>query len=108
MGFFASIAGGHSLGGRGAGGEFDVVVCDGFVGNILLKFYESVAKLFHKLVDRELGAEIAGGEGFKRIWYTLDYARFGGVIRVDAFHDEQLSGVLVRCGESVQHATVDP
>jgi len=76
--FIGNIEGRDILRGRGEGGEFDVVVCDGFVGNILLKFYESVAKLFTKLVDRELGAEVAGGEGFKRIWHTLDYARFGG------------------------------
>ena len=76
--FIGNIEGRDILRGRGAGGEFDVVVCDGFVRNILRTIYETVAKLFHKLVDRELGAEIAGGEGFKRIWYTLDYARFGG------------------------------
>ena len=78
LNFIGNIEGRDILRGRGVGGEFDVVVCDGFVGNILLKFYESVARLFHKLVDRELGAEIAGGDGFKRIWHILDYAQYGG------------------------------
>ncbi len=34
-------------------GNWDVVVCDGFVGNVLLKFYESVANLFKELVGKE-------------------------------------------------------
>ncbi|OGU33771.1 MAG: phosphate acyltransferase PlsX [Gemmatimonadetes bacterium RIFCSPLOWO2_12_FULL_68_9] len=59
-------------------GPFDVVVCDGFVGNVLLKFYESTGKLFHRLVDRELGAELAHGAAMQRIWRVLDYAEYGG------------------------------
>lgn len=78
LAFVGNIEGRDVLRGRCDRGEFDVVVCDGFVGNIMLKFYESVSKLFHKLVDRELGPEIAHGEGFKRIWSILDYARYGG------------------------------
>ncbi len=78
MNFAGNIEGRDILRGRGAHGEFDVVVCDGFVGNILLKFYESVAKLFHKLVDKELGSEITGSEAMARIWSILDYARYGG------------------------------
>jgi glycerol-3-phosphate acyltransferase PlsX len=76
--FVGNIEGRDILRGRCENGEFDVIVCDGFVGNVVLKFYESVARLFHKLVDRELGSELAGGEGFKRIWSILDYARYGG------------------------------
>ncbi|HEY2804668.1 MAG TPA: phosphate acyltransferase PlsX [Gemmatimonadales bacterium] len=78
LNFAGNIEGRDILRGRGAHGDFDVVVCDGFVGNILLKFYESVSRLFHKLVDRELGSEIAGGEAMQKIWTILDYARFGG------------------------------
>jgi glycerol-3-phosphate acyltransferase PlsX len=59
-------------------GTFDVVVCDGFCGNVLLKFYESVAKLFHQLVAREAGADTARSDPFRRIWHFLDYQRFGG------------------------------
>ena len=78
LNFAGNIEGRDILRGRGAHGEFDVVVCDGFVGNILLKFYESVARLFHKLVDKELGSEITGSEAMARIWSILDYARYGG------------------------------
>src|SRR5687768_6457161 len=32
-------------------GPFDVVICDGFVGNIVLKFYEAVAPMVLRLLD---------------------------------------------------------
>jgi glycerol-3-phosphate acyltransferase PlsX len=76
--FVGNVEGRDILSGRCQGGSFDVVVCDGFVGNVLLKFYESVSKLFHGLVDRELGAEVAGGAEMGRIWRVLDYAEYGG------------------------------
>lgn len=55
-------------------GPFDVVVCDGFTGNVLLKFYEAAPKLFGGLmlkagVSKEtLGAALG----------QLDYAKYGG------------------------------
>jgi len=76
--FVGNIEGRDILRGRCEKGEFDVVVCDGFVGNILLKFYESVARLFHKLIDREMGPEVAGSAAMQRIWQVLDYAQYGG------------------------------
>ena len=78
LAFVGNIEGRDILRGRCERGAFDVVVCDGFVGNVLLKFYESVAQLFHRLVDRELGGEVAGGPAMKRIWQVLDYAQYGG------------------------------
>ncbi len=76
--FVGTVEGRHVLLGRCEAGDFDVVVCDGFTGNVLLKFYESVAKLFHALVERELGASTASGEAMARIWRKLDYAEIGG------------------------------
>ncbi len=76
--FVGNIEGRDILMGRCDRGEFDVVVCDGFVGNVLLKFYESVAKLLHQLVNRELGPEFAVSEPMRRIWRCLDYAEYGG------------------------------
>ena len=76
--FVGNVEGRHVLLGRSEQGDFDVVVCDGFVGNVLLKFYESVARLFHTLVERELGAAAASGEALSRIWRVLDYAEYGG------------------------------
>ncbi len=76
--FVGNVEGRHILLGRCEAGDFDVVVCDGFTGNVLLKFYESVEKLFHTLVERELGAATAAGEAMVRIWRQLDYAEYGG------------------------------
>lgn len=78
LSFVGNIEGGDIVLGSCDRGPFDVVVCDGFVGNVLLKFYESTGKLFHRLVDRELGAELAHGAAMQRIWRVLDYAEYGG------------------------------
>ena len=76
--FVGNIEGRHILLGRSEQGDFDVVVCDGFVGNVLLKFYESLGRLLHGLVEREMGAATAANESMSRIWRALDYAEYGG------------------------------
>jgi len=76
--FIGNVEGRDLIVGHTDGGHFDVVVCDGFVGNVILKFYESVAKLFYQLVEREAGGETVASPEFRRIWQFLDYARFGG------------------------------
>ena len=75
--FVGNVEGRHILLGRCEAGDFDVVVCDGFTGNVVLKFYESVERLFRTLVERELGAAMAAGEAMTRIWRRLDYAEIG-------------------------------
>jgi fatty acid/phospholipid biosynthesis enzyme len=42
-----------------------VIVCDGFVGNIVLKFYESAARLLIGIVQRE-APEVLAREDFGR------------------------------------------
>jgi len=59
------------------GGEYDVVVCDGFVGNVLLKFYESVAEAIGSRLHRELDRSEAS-EGLEFVFRVLDYAETGG------------------------------
>jgi glycerol-3-phosphate acyltransferase PlsX len=55
----------------------DVLVCDGFTGNVLLKFYESVAGFIVGLLRRE--AEQAGAVlDLSRIFHALDYTEYGG------------------------------
>jgi phosphate acyltransferase len=76
--FVGNVEGRHILLGRSESGDFDVVVCDGFVGNVLLKFYESMGRLFHALAERELGAAAASNEAMSRIWRALDYSEYGG------------------------------
>ena len=56
-------------------GPFDVVVCDGFVGNVVLKFYEAVAPFLIGLVARHAGLSSAQlASTFKE----LDYSEQGG------------------------------
>jgi glycerol-3-phosphate acyltransferase PlsX len=56
-------------------GPIDVVVCDGFVGNVLLKFYESLAPTLLDVFARALHAEQDSlAEAFKE----LDYSEYGG------------------------------
>ena len=45
---------GHIEGGDILTGKTDVVVCDGFIGNILLKFGESATSLIFKLLKKEM------------------------------------------------------
>ncbi|MBT99800.1 MAG: phosphate--acyl-ACP acyltransferase [Gemmatimonadetes bacterium] len=59
-------------------GVCDVVVCDGFVGNVLLKFYESVAQFIVGLIKTELGALTENSLDFDRIFRILDYSETGG------------------------------
>lgn len=66
-------------------GAADVVVCDGFTGNVLLKFAESFKETFRTLLGRELetlpiarmGVGLAR-PAFRRLFQRLDYAEVGG------------------------------
>jgi glycerol-3-phosphate acyltransferase PlsX len=66
-------------------GKADVVVCDGFVGNIMLKFAESLQGFLTNAVRRQisnnkfshLGA-ILMGPFLRRMRRTFDYAEYGG------------------------------
>ena len=58
-------------------GTCDVLVCDGFAGNVLLKFYESVAQFIVRYLRQALqraGAEPDLGEALR----VLDYSEYGG------------------------------
>jgi len=66
-------------------GTVDVVVCDGFAGNILLKASEGVADMVKKLLresfsatpSRKLGAFLAKG-AFVEFRKKVDYSEYGG------------------------------
>jgi glycerol-3-phosphate acyltransferase PlsX len=58
-------------------GDHDVIVCDGFVGNVVLKFYESVAGHVARLVSRAV-AENGPDVDLQSICGVLDYAEYGG------------------------------
>ena len=68
-------------------GQFDVVVCDGFVGNILLKFAEAVGEAALQILREELPQGILGKLGIlllrgnlKRIKQRVDHAEHGGAL----------------------------
>jgi glycerol-3-phosphate acyltransferase PlsX len=55
-------------------GPVDVVVCDGFVGNVLLKFYESIAPMIGGMLTKAGVEKAQLQSAFKH----LDYAAHGG------------------------------
>jgi len=59
------------------GQDLDVVVCDGFVGNVVLKFYESVARVVVAMVKRA-AADVIERPDVKQIFAVLDYSSYGG------------------------------
>lgn len=58
-------------------GTCDVLVADGFVGNVLLKFYESVTGFMHRLLRQEL-AEQETRVDLDRLFHVFDYTEYGG------------------------------
>ena len=58
-------------------GVCDVLVTDGFVGNVLLKFYESVAGFVFGLLRGEV-ADQGAEDRIERATRMLDYAEYGG------------------------------
>lgn len=66
-------------------GGADVVVCDGFVGNVVLKFSESVIHLITKLIREEIGNDLRNRLGallmrpvFRSLSRQLNYEEYGG------------------------------
>ena len=64
-------------------GDGDVFVCDGFVGNVILKLTEGLAEGLFKTIVREIGDESREmAERFApivdRIWKNHDFAEYGG------------------------------
>lgn len=75
-------------------GAADVVVCDGFVGNVLLKFYESVAEFIIGLLRKE-GVVGRDDVDLNEVFRVLDYAEYGGAPLLG------VAGVTIIChGES--------
>jgi len=79
-------------------GICDVVVCDGFVGNVLLKFYESVAEFTIGLLRKSL-RESHEHLNLEEVFRILDYAEYGGAPLLG------VGGVSIIChGESSARA----
>lgn len=66
-------------------GTVDVVVCDGFVGNVVLKLAEGMASGITGLIREEINASLVSKlcavgvlPAFRRVRRRLDYAEYGG------------------------------
>jgi glycerol-3-phosphate acyltransferase PlsX len=75
--YIGNIEGRDIVAGHHKYGVVDVVVCDGFVGNVILKFYESVAHLFVNLVQ-ERAPDVLGRPEIRDLFRFLDYSEYGG------------------------------
>jgi len=79
---FVGYTEGHTM----LDGDLDIMVCDGFLGNILLKFAEGMAEAMTEMIRDEfthdwlagLAAKLAQQPAFRRLKARLDYAQFGG------------------------------
>jgi glycerol-3-phosphate acyltransferase PlsX len=87
-------------------GRADVIVCDGFTGNVALKtsegLIEAVLKLLKDELSRNLKAKLGAllsQQSFKRLKKRLDYAEYGGAPLLG------LRGASIIChGRSSSHA----
>jgi glycerol-3-phosphate acyltransferase PlsX len=66
-------------------GDFDVVICDGFVGNVILKTSEGLAETLMHLLKANFSSSLLGKLGYllarnslRPLKQKLDYAEYGG------------------------------
>jgi glycerol-3-phosphate acyltransferase PlsX len=66
-------------------GEADVIVCDGFTGNVTLKISEGLVETVERLLHDELSATfgtrvgyLLSRQAFRRFRKRMDYAEYGG------------------------------
>jgi phosphate acyltransferase len=81
LNFVGNIEGGDIL-----PGKVDIVVCDGFTGNIILKFAEGILSMIKEKIkglsnDTILNKLLMASAlpGFKKIFRDFDYQNYGGV-----------------------------
>jgi glycerol-3-phosphate acyltransferase PlsX len=67
-------------------GTCDIIVCDGFVGNVVLKVSESLAEAMQQFLKKHLKSNLIGNlgllllkNGFMRFKKEVDYSEYGGV-----------------------------
>ncbi|HEU4829959.1 MAG TPA: phosphate acyltransferase PlsX [Gemmatimonadales bacterium] len=75
--YIGNIEGRDILAGHEKHGAVDVVVCDGFVGNVVLKFYESVARLIVRMLRRD-APSLLERDDIRTVFRALDYSEYGG------------------------------
>jgi glycerol-3-phosphate acyltransferase PlsX len=73
--FHGNIEGRDLPAGASDRGPFDVVICDGFVGNVVLKFYEAVAPMILRLLSEHPGIN---PEHVRTALKGFDSSEYGG------------------------------
>ncbi len=68
-------------------GDCDVVVCDGFVGNVALKSIEGASSMLFKMIMQEFKRDpismligLLAKSAMKRIFKRINYEEFGGAL----------------------------
>lgn len=105
-------------------GQADIVVCDGFIGNVILKLCEGVVKTFAGVVKKEIkskflysiGALLSKG-AFDNIKKKFDYAEVGGapflglkslVVKAHgSSNDKAIESAINQCYKFVEADIVD-
>ena len=75
LNFIGNVEGRDVAAGTCDRGPFDVVVCDGFTGNVILKFYEGLAPILVGMVARSIDAD---ARTLMKGLAHLDYSNYGG------------------------------
>jgi glycerol-3-phosphate acyltransferase PlsX len=75
--FLGNVEGRDIPAAQARGERLDVVDCDGFVGNVVLKFYESAARVFVRLLKQGVPDVLERPE-MVNVLRILDYATYGG------------------------------
>ena len=75
LNFIGNIEGRDLPNGACDRGPIDVVVCDGFVGNIILKLYEAIGPMISGMLGKALGTD---EDSLRNALRSLDYSEYGG------------------------------
>ncbi|MBQ9604745.1 MAG: phosphate acyltransferase PlsX [Firmicutes bacterium] len=99
-------------------GQADVVICDAFVGNVILKFMEGFGKTMLSMIKSELKADLVSKIGavismkaFKRLKKRFDYDDIGGapflglkalVVKAHGSSDNRaIRGAIIQCAKFI-------
>ncbi len=100
-------------------GQADVVICDAFVGNVILKFMEGFGKSMLRMIKTELTADLISKIGavismkaFKRLKKRFDYDDIGGapflglkalVVKAHGSSDNRaIRGAILQCAKFIE------
>lgn len=115
LNFIGNVEGGDIF-----SGKVDIIVCDGFVGNICLKLSEGLAETVKAMLEEEISSSLGSKIGFlfmkqafKRFAKRVDYAEYGGapllgvdgvvVISHGASNPRAIKNAIRVAGQAVQN-----